>query len=133
MFMPLFLFFLIPVVEMWILIEVGSRIGALPTIALVVLTASIGLSLLKRQGLATILSARRKIDQGAIPASELVNGVMIAVGGALLLTPGFVTDTFGFLLLIPQTRQWVLFRLIDRYRDKIIIEGEYRQVDERKF
>jgi UPF0716 protein FxsA len=133
MFMPLFLFVLIPVVEMWILIEVGSRIGALPTIALVVLTASIGLSLLKRQGLATILSARRKIDQGAIPASELVNGVMIAVGGALLLTPGFVTDTFGFLLLIPQTRQWVLFRLIDRYRDKIIIEGEYRQVDERKF
>lgn len=131
--MPLFLFVLIPIVEMWILIEVGSRIGALPTIALVVLTASIGLSLLKRQGLATILSARRKMDQGAIPASELVNGVMIAVGGALLLTPGFVTDTFGFLLLIPQTRQWVLFRLIDRYRDKIIIEGEYRQVDERKF
>lgn len=131
--MPLFLFVLIPVLEMWILIEVGSRIGALPTIALVVLTASIGLSLLKRQGLATILSARRKMDQGAIPASELVNGVMIAVGGALLLTPGFVTDTFGFLLLIPQTRQWVLFRLIDRYRDKIIIEGEYRKVDERKF
>lgn len=131
--MPLFLFVLIPIVEMWILIEVGSRIGALPTIALVVLTASIGLSLLKRQGLATIMSARRKMDQGAIPASELVNGVMIAVGGALLLTPGFVTDTFGFLLLIPQTRQWVLFRLIDRYRDKIIIEGEYRQVDERKF
>ncbi len=131
--MPLFLFVLIPIVEMWILIEVGSRIGALPTIALVVLTASIGLSLLKRQGLATILSARRKMDQGAIPASELVNGVMIAVGGALLLTPGFVTDTFGFLLLIPQTRQWVLFRLIDRYRDKIIIEGEYRRVDERKF
>ena len=131
--MPLFLFVLIPIVEMWILIEVGSRIGALPTIALVVLTASIGLSLLKRQGLATILSARRKMDQGAIPASELVNGVMIAVGGALLLTPGFVTDTFGFLLLLPQTRQWVLFRLIDRYRDKIIIEGEYRQVDERKF
>ncbi len=131
--MPLFLFVLIPVLEMWILIEVGSRIGALPTIALVVLTASIGLSLLKQQGLATILSARRKMDEGAIPASELVNGVMIAVGGALLLTPGFVTDTFGFLLLIPQTRQWVLFRLIDRYRDKIIIEGEYRKVDERKF
>jgi len=131
--MPLLLFVLIPVLEMWILIEVGSRIGALPTIALVVLTASIGLSLLKRQGLATILSARQKMEQGAIPASELVNGVMIAVGGALLLTPGFVTDTFGFLLLIPQTRQWVLFRLLDRYRDKIIIEGEYRQVDERKF
>lgn len=131
--MPLMLFVLVPIVEMWILIEVGSKIGALPTIALVVLTATLGLSLLKRQGLATILSARRKMDQGAIPASELVNGVMIAVGGALLLTPGFVTDTLGFILLIPQTRQWLLFKLIDRYRDKIIIEGDYRRVDEEKF
>ena len=131
--MPLFLFVLVPIVEMWILIEVGSQIGALPTIALVVLTATVGLSLLKRQGLATLMSARRKMDHGAIPASELVNGVMIAVGGALLLTPGFVTDTLGFLLLIPQTRQWLLFRLIDRYRDKIIIEGDYRRVDEEKF
>ncbi len=131
--MPLFLFVLVPIVEMWILIEVGSQIGALPTIALVVLTATVGLSLLKRQGLATLLSARRKMDHGAIPASELVNGVMIAVGGALLLTPGFVTDTLGFLLLIPQTRHWLLFRLIDRYRDKIIIEGDYRRVDEEKF
>lgn len=131
--MPLFLFVLVPIFEMWILIEVGSQIGALPTIALVVLTASIGLSLLKQQGLSTILSARRKMDAGAIPASELVSGVMIAVGGALLLTPGFVTDSVGFVLLIPQTRRWVLFRLIDRYRDKIVIEGEYQSIDDKKF
>jgi Protein affecting phage T7 exclusion by the F plasmid len=131
--MPLFLFVLIPVIEMWILIEVGSEIGALPTIALVVLTATLGLSLLKQQGLSTLMSARRKMDAGAIPASELVNGVMIAVGGALLLTPGFVTDTVGFVLLIPQTRRWLLFRLIDRYRDKIVIEGEFHRVDDKKF
>ncbi len=131
--MPLFLFVLIPVIEMWILIEVGSEIGALPTIALVVLTATLGLSLLKQQGLSTLMSARRKMDAGAIPASELVNGVMIAVGGALLLTPGFVTDTVGFVLLIPQTRRWLLFRLIDRYRDKIVIEGEFQRVDDKKF
>jgi UPF0716 protein FxsA len=130
--MPLFLFVLIPLIEMWILIEVGSEIGALPTIALVVLTATLGVSLLKQQGLSTLMSARRKMDSGAIPASELVNGVMIAVGGALLLTPGFVTDTVGFLLLIPQTRRWLLFRLIDRYRDKIVIEGEYQRVDDKK-
>jgi Protein affecting phage T7 exclusion by the F plasmid len=79
------------------------------------------------------MSARRKMDAGAIPASELVNGVMIAVGGALLLTPGFVTDTVGFVLLIPQTRRWLLFRLIDRYRDKIVIEGEFHRVDDKKF
>ena len=131
--MPLLLFMLIPIVEMWILIEVGGWIGALPTIGLVVLTATIGLSLLKQQGLSTLLRARRKMDEGAIPASELVSGVMIAVGGALLLTPGFVTDAIGFALLIPQTRQWVLFKLIDRYRDKIVIEGEFHRVDDRNF
>ena len=131
--MPLLLFMLIPIVEMWILIEVGGWIGALPTIGLVVLTATIGLSLLKQQGLSTLLRARRKMDEGAIPASELVSGVMIAVGGALLLTPGFVTDALGFAILIPQTRQWLLFKLIDRYRDKIVIEGEFHRVDERNF
>ena len=124
---------LIPIVEMWILIEVGGWIGALPTIGLVVLTATIGLSLLKQQGLSTLMRARRKIDEGAIPASELVSGVMIAVGGALLLTPGFVTDALGFALLIPQTRKWLLFKLIDRYRDKIVIEGEFHRVDDRNF
>ena len=131
--MPLLLFMLIPFFEMWILIEVGGWIGALPTIGLVVLTATIGLSLLKQQGLSTLMRARRKIDEGAIPASELVSGVMIAVGGALLLTPGFVTDALGFALLIPQTRQWLLFKLIDRYRDKIVIEGEFHRVDDRNF
>ena len=131
--MPLLLFMLIPIVEMWILIEVGGWIGALPTIGLVALTAMIGLSLLKQQGLSTLLRARRKMDEGAIPASELVSGVMIAVGGALLLTPGFVTDALGFALLIPQTRKWLLFKLIDRYRDKIVIEGEFHRVDDRNF
>ena len=131
--MPLLLFMLIPIVEMWILIEVGGWIGALPTIGLVVLTATIGLSLLKQQGLSTLMRGRRKMDEGAIPASELASGVMIAVGGALLLTPGFVTDAVGFALLIPQTRQWLLFKLIDRYRDKIVIEGEFHRVDDRNF
>lgn len=131
--MPLLVFMLVPIVEMWILIEVGGWIGALPTIGLVVLTATIGLSLLKQQGLSTLMRARRKMDEGAIPASELVSGVMIAVGGALLLTPGFVTDALGFALLIPQTRQWLLFKLIDRYRDKIVIEGEFHRVDDRNF
>ena len=131
--MPLLLFILIPSIEMWILIEVGGWIGALPTIGLVVLTATIGLSLLKQQGLSTLMRARLKMDEGAIPASELVSGVMIAVGGALLLTPGFVTDALGFALLIPQTRQWLLFKLIDRYRDKIVIEGEFHRVDDRNF
>ena len=131
--MPLIVFMLVPVAEMWILIEVGGWIGALPTIALVVVTATVGLSLLKRQGLSTLLSARQKMNEGSIPATELVSGVMLAIGGALLLTPGFVTDAVGFVLLIPQTRQWLLFKLIDRFRHKITIEGEYRHLDDRNF
>jgi len=131
--MPLIIFMLVPIIEMWILIEVGGWVGALPTIGLVVLTATLGLSLLKRQGLLTLMSARRKMDEGSIPASELVSGVMIGVGGALLLTPGFVTDAIGFALLMPQARQWLLIKLIDRYRDKIVIEGEFRRVDDRNF
>jgi UPF0716 protein FxsA len=129
--MPLLLFIAVPIVEMWILIQVGGEIGALPTIGLVVLTATIGLSLLKRQGLSTLMSARAKMDQGRIPAGELVSGVMLAVGGALLLTPGFVTDVVGFLLLVPATRRWVLRQIIERYRGKIVIEGEYQQIDDR--
>ena len=129
--MPLLLFIAVPIVEMWILIQVDGEIGALPTIGLVVLTATIGLSLLKRQGLSTLMSARAKMDQGRIPAGELVSGVMLAVGGALLLTPGFVTDVVGFLLLIPATRRWVLRQIIERYRGKIVIEGEYQQIDDR--
>ena len=131
--MPLIVFMLVPIVEMWILIEVGGWIGALPTIALVVVTATLGLSLLKKQGLSTLLSARQKMNEGSIPATELVSGVMLAVGGALLLTPGFVTDMVGLVLLIPQTRQWLLFKMIDRFRDKITIEGEYRRLDDRNF
>ena len=132
--MPLLLLFiLVPVIEMWILIEVGSQIGALPTIFLVVLTAMIGLSLLKKQGLSVLMSARQKLEVGAMPAAEFVNGIIIAVGGVLLLTPGFFTDSLGFVLLIPQTRKWVLFKFIDRFHDKFVIEGEYRDVDDRKF
>tara|TARA_B100001057_G_scaffold50552_1_gene45029 strand:- start:53 stop:523 length:471 start_codon:yes stop_codon:yes gene_type:complete len=131
--MPLIIFMFVPFAEMWILIEVGGWIGALPTIVLVVVTATLGLSLLKKQGLSTLLSGRQKMKEGAIPASELVSGVMLAVGGALLLTPGFVTDAVGFVLLIPQTRQWLLLKMIDRFRDKIIIEGEFRHLDDRNF
>ena len=129
--MPLLLFIAVPIIEMWILIQVGGEIGALPTIALVVVTAMIGLSLLKRQGLSTLMSARAKMDQGRIPAGELVSGVMLAVGGALLLTPGFVTDAACFLLLLPMTRRWLLIQLIERYRGKIIIEGDYQKIDDR--
>lgn len=100
-------FIVIPIVEMVVLIEVGSIVGVLNTILLVLLTAVIGVSLLKKQGLATLMTAHQKMQTGQMPVSEIAQGLMLAVAGALLLTPGFVTDTIGFLLLTPVVRLWL--------------------------
>jgi len=108
------LFFIVPVIEMVVLIEVGSAIGSLPTIALVFLTAVLGVALLRQQGAATLLRAMRRMDHGALPAQEMLEGVVLAMGGALLLTPGFVTDAFGFACLFPPTRRFFLQRLLAR-------------------
>jgi len=97
-------FITIPITEMWFLITVGQHIGALPTIGLVLLTACIGLALLRYQGAMTLLKARMKMDAGELPAREMADGLFFAVGGALLLTPGFVTDAIGFACLIPGIR-----------------------------
>ncbi len=99
------LFITVPILEMWLLIEVGTQIGALSTIFLVFLTAAIGLALLRQQGLSTLLRVNEKMEQGQLPASEIIEGVMLAVGGALLLTPGFITDFVGFCCLLPLTRK----------------------------
>lgn len=111
----LLLFLLTPLVEMYILIEVGGRIGAWPTIALVVLTALIGVALLKRQGFATVRRGLARFDSGELPARELAEGLLLAIAGAVLLTPGFATDAFGFALLTPALRtrlaQWLLSRI----------------------
>lgn len=99
------LFVILPILEMWLLIEVGSQIGALYTIGLVMLTAVIGINILRQQGFSTLNRAQLRMQNGELPGQELVEGFMLAIGGALLLTPGFITDTIGFLLLIPPTRQ----------------------------
>lgn len=137
--MPLLLFIAVPIIEMYILITVGGVIGALPTIGLVVLTATIGLWLLRLEGLATLHRVQEKLQAGQIPDIELLEGIMLIVGGALLLTPGFVTDAIGFTCLIPGLRQPIarsLIRRVTRYRGQafaqgeIIIEGEFRQENE---
>jgi UPF0716 protein FxsA len=114
----LLLFILIPVCEMWLLIKVGSHIGALPTIGLVLLTAMIGLALLRQQGFATLLRANQKMEAGQLPAQEIVDGLFLAVGGALLLTPGFFTDAIGFVCLIPGLRRLLLGRLLHSWISK---------------
>ena len=108
------MFVAVPILEMIILIKVGGLIGAIPTIAMVVLTATVGIWLLKLEGLATLRRVQEKMAAGQLPETELLEGIMLIVGGALLLTPGFVTDSFGFVCLIPGLRRPVARWLISR-------------------
>ncbi len=104
----LLLFILTPIIEMWLLIKVGGYIGAWPTIGLVLLTACIGLGLLRYQGKEALLSARAKLETNQMPVREMADSLFFAVGGALLLTPGFVTDAIGFACLTPGIRTVVI-------------------------
>jgi len=94
--------------EMFVLIRVGSAIGALSTIFLVLATAVIGLTLLRKQGMSTLLRAQERLKTGQLPAKELAEGLFLAIGGALLLTPGFVTDFVGFCCLMPGIRHLLI-------------------------
>jgi len=110
------LFIAVPILEMWVLIEVGQQIGALWTIGLVLGTAFIGINLLRHQGLATLSRANWRIQSGQLPAQEILEGILLAVGGALLLTPGFITDAIGFFLLLPFSRQFFASGLMGRFK-----------------
>ncbi|MEM7096960.1 MAG: FxsA family protein [Pseudomonadota bacterium] len=99
---------------MYLLIEVAEVINAWPTIGLVMLTAIIGVALLKRQGLATLTRGVNRLNQGQIPAREMAEGLLLAIAGALLVTPGFITDGVGFLLLFPPTRGMIASEMLKR-------------------
>ncbi len=106
------IFLIVPVLEIYLLIEVGQVIGALWTAFLVVLTAVIGVRLLKIQGISTLMRAQDKMQTGQAPAQEMLEGVGLVVAGAFLLTPGFFTDTVGFILLFPPTRVWLVRKVV---------------------
>jgi UPF0716 protein FxsA len=106
------LFILLPLAELYLLIEVGSGIGGLSTIALCLLTAALGGILVRHQGMRTLLQARELMERGHPPAEQMLHGIMIAISGVLLFIPGFITDLIGFLLLAPITRNWLGQRLI---------------------
>ena len=98
------LFLVVPFVELFVLIQVGQAIGALPTIGLLVVVSVVGAWLVKREGLGVVRRAQEQVQRGQVPAKELVDGVLILFAGALMLTPGFFTDVFGIALLIPPVR-----------------------------
>ena len=106
------LFLVVPIAEMYVLIKVGGEIGAFNTVGLVVLTAIIGVALMRSQGLSTFNNIQSAMNQGKIPAMELAEGAAILLAGAFLLTPGFITDTFGFLCLTPPVRRGLIRYLI---------------------
>nr|CAA6829375.1 MAG: Exlusion protein FxsA [uncultured Thiotrichaceae bacterium] len=113
---PLFavLFFLVPLVEIYFLIQVGGVIGVLPTVLLVVLTAVVGAFLLRQQGLSTLARFQSSMGQGKLPATAMFEGVMLIIGGALLMTPGFFTDAIGFACLLPFSRKWLAKAMLSK-------------------
>ena len=110
----LLLFVAMPIIEIAVMLKVGDAIGWFPTLAIVILTAVIGTSMLRQQGLATLNTARQRLDAGEMPAQQMLEGMLLLLGGVLLLTPGFVTDAFGFVCLVPLTRQWLASRIASR-------------------
>ncbi len=113
------LFLIVPIIEIYFLIQVGAVIGAFPTILLILSTAIIGAFLLRQQGLSTLMRFQNNLSTGTLPAQELIEGILLAVGGALLMTPGFVTDAMGFMCLIPLTRKFLAQYIMTRSSVKI--------------
>ncbi|MDD5462287.1 MAG: FxsA family protein [Methylococcales bacterium] len=142
-FQVLFLIVLIiSFAEIYLLLQVGSMIGALPTIFLVILTAALGAWLLKKQGFATFQRFQENLAQGMIPAYEMIEGPIILLGGLLLLTPGFITDLLGLACLISPMRKKIAQYVIENHffqagghfqqgkaAENKILEGEFRKED----
>jgi UPF0716 protein FxsA len=129
----------LPLIEIYVMIRVGGEIGAFPTIALAVLTAALGIWLVRHQGFGLLMRIRDMTDRGEVPALEVMDGALLLIAGLFLLLPGFLTDTVGFLLLIPVLRHWVVERYVqvlpahphpsDGRGHPKVIEGEYRRDD----
>lgn len=120
MWLFLLLFVMAPLIELYFLIQVGSIIGALPTILLSILTAVIGGYLVRMQGLTVLMRVRSTMDRGETPALELLDGAVLLLCGFALMLPGFITDVVGFALLVPVLRQ----ALIRRYIRVVPVESE---------
>ncbi|NOH96604.1 FxsA family protein [Vibrio sp. 99-70-13A1] len=110
----LLLFIFVPIIEIGLFIQVGGFLGLWPTIALVLVTAFVGASLVRSQGIQTLMSVQGRLQQGEMPAQQILEGVMLAVAGVLLLTPGFMTDAFGMLVLLPAPRAIMAKKLMEK-------------------
>ena len=137
----LLLIILVPVIEIYLLIKIGSQIGAITTIFMIFMTAIIGVYYAKYEGLNTLKSGFTQISKNETPAYEVISGAAIAFAALLLIIPGFLTDTLGFLLIFPISRRFIFNRLAKKFKSKEtkknnFIEGDFEDIDDendRKF
>lgn len=124
-------FIAVPVIEIAVFIQAGERLGLWPTLAMIVLTAMIGTALLRHQGLAILARARESMENDMFPVAEVFDGLCLLVAGALLITPGFVTDGAGFLLFVPALRAFLRGYFMRRLEKKQetqagpVIDGDF--------
>jgi UPF0716 protein FxsA len=115
------LFIVVPIAELYVILQVGQAIGVLDTIVLLILVSVVGAWLAKREGLGVLRRIQRSLDAGRVPGTELIDGFLILLAGALMLTPGFLTDILAILLLLPPVRVVVRRQLRRRFARRIEI------------
>ena len=129
------LIILIPVTEIYLLIKIGSKIGAITTILLILTTAIIGVYYAKYEGLNTLKSGFQQLSRNETPAYEVISGAAIAFAALLLILPGFITDTLGFLLIFPPSRNLLFKKFTKKFKQKDVkknnfIDGEFEDIDD---
>ena len=126
---------LIPIIEIYLFIEIGGQIGAFYTISLIFITAIIGVIYARYEGLNTLRSGFSQLIKNEAPIYEIISGAAIAFAALLLIVPGFATDLFGFLLIFPLTRKLIFGKIINKFKNetkikKPYIEGEFEDIEE---
>ena len=123
---------LVPIIEIYLFIKIGSQIGAFNTISLIFITAIIGIYYAKYEGLNTLKSAIKQIVQNEVPIYEIISGAALAIAAVLMILPGFLTDMIGVLIIFPWTRKIFLKKITKKnYKKKNFIEGEYEDIDDK--
>jgi UPF0716 protein FxsA len=124
------LILLVPIVEIYLFIKIGSQIGAFNTISLILITAVIGLYYAKYEGLNTLRAAVKQLVRNELPIYEIISGTALAFAAFLMILPGFLTDVVGLLIIFPWTRKLLFKKISKRKGNKNFIEGEYEDIDE---
>ena len=131
---PLILIIVIPLIEIYLFIKIGSSIGAFNTISLILITAIVGVYYARYEGLNTLKSAISQIVTNKLPIYEIISGAALAIASLLLILPGFATDLIGLLLIFPTTRRIIFRKVSTKYKQSNKsndpIEGEYKDLDE---